>query len=187
MRRRFRICTTCGLGLTILAAGWPRSLQAAEPAGRVLVASAQRPVLMGFLDGYAQLAVWQAVEGAADRLGRLGCREVLSDFTDESGQRLETKLLASGRSPARALTALRFFDNGAAPQCQNGTVMAFTHTGSQVIHVCGRQFRNRDRTAAEISVIHELLHTLGLGENPPTSREITERVAARCALTHQRR
>jgi hypothetical protein len=29
-------------------------------------------------------------------------------------------------------------------------------------------------------VIHEILHTLGLGENPPTSVEITQRVEARC-------
>jgi hypothetical protein len=29
-------------------------------------------------------------------------------------------------------------------------------------------------------VIHEMLHTLGLGENPPTTLEITERVRARC-------
>jgi hypothetical protein len=30
------------------------------------------------------------------------------------------------------------------------------------------------------SFIHEILHTLGLGENPPSSREITKRVIARC-------
>ncbi|MGH9253012.1 MAG: hypothetical protein ACRD3C_00415 [Vicinamibacterales bacterium] len=29
-------------------------------------------------------------------------------------------------------------------------------------------------------VIHEFLHALGLGENPPTSDEITERVTAKC-------
>jgi len=29
-------------------------------------------------------------------------------------------------------------------------------------------------------VIHEVLHTLGLGENPPTSTEITLRVEGRC-------
>jgi hypothetical protein len=59
--------------------------------------------------------------------------------------------------------------------------MAFTHPGSQVIRVCGRQFRDRDPEAAVIIVIHEFLHALGLGENPPTTHEITARVAARCA------
>jgi hypothetical protein len=29
-------------------------------------------------------------------------------------------------------------------------------------------------------VIHEMLHSLGLGENPPSSREITKQVTARC-------
>jgi hypothetical protein len=29
-------------------------------------------------------------------------------------------------------------------------------------------------------VIHEMLHTLGLGEDPPSSFEITERVRRRC-------
>jgi hypothetical protein len=33
---------------------------------------------------------------------------------------------------------------------------------------------------AEAMVIHEMLHTLGLGENPPSTFEITERVRQRC-------
>jgi hypothetical protein len=33
---------------------------------------------------------------------------------------------------------------------------------------------------AEAMVIHEMLHTLGLGENPPSTFEITDRVRARC-------
>jgi hypothetical protein len=49
--------------------------------------------------------------------------------------------------------------------------------------VCGRVFReaaSRQESRAEIAVIHEALHTLGLGENPPDSLEITRRVAERC-------
>ena len=38
----------------------------------------------------------------------------------------------------------------------------------------------RDPWTAENMVIHEMLHTLGLGENPPSSREITRRVNDRC-------
>jgi hypothetical protein len=33
---------------------------------------------------------------------------------------------------------------------------------------------------SEFMVIHEMLHTLGLGENPPSSFEITEQVRRRC-------
>jgi hypothetical protein len=38
----------------------------------------------------------------------------------------------------------------------------------------------QQRDMAEIYVIHEMLHTLGLGENPPTSLEITQQVKRRC-------
>jgi hypothetical protein len=31
-------------------------------------------------------------------------------------------------------------------------------------------------------MIHEFLHTPGLGENPPTSQAITEQVKFRCGL-----
>jgi len=39
----------------------------------------------------------------------------------------------------------------------------------------------KNRELAELIVIHEFLHSLGLGENPQTSVEITARVKARCA------
>jgi hypothetical protein len=38
-----------------------------------------------------------------------------------------------------------------------------------------------DPAGVEMIVIHELLHVLGLGENPPTSEAITARVVARCS------
>ena len=36
------------------------------------------------------------------------------------------------------------------------------------------------RQEQEAVLIHELLHSLGLGENPPDSAAITDRVMARC-------
>jgi hypothetical protein len=149
-------------------------------AGR---ASAQTPVLFGFLDGETRTAVQRAVEGATARLSRPGCRDLFADLTDEVGERLSTKLQKSGRSPAEAFALLRFVDDGAAPQCRAAKTLAFTQAGSPVIRVCGRQFRNRfaqNRTTTEMIVIHEFLHALGLGENPPTSEAITNLVAARC-------
>ena len=146
-------------------------------------AGAQTPVLIGFVDSDTRFAVRGAVEGAAARLARRGCQDVLSDFTDESGQNLATGLETSGRSPAEAFGLLRFFDDRGAAQCHAGTTLAFTQTGSSLIRVCGREFRDRsmrNRMTTEIIVIHEFLHALGLGENPPTSQTITERVAVRC-------
>jgi len=51
-----------------------------------------------------------------------------------------------------------------------------------VIYVCGTRFTDRfaRRIAGEILLIHELLHALGLGENPPTSAHITDAVRIRC-------
>ena len=52
-----------------------------------------------------------------------------------------------------------------------------------MVFVCGDQFVRGwrvDRWHAEVVVIHEALHTLGLGENPPSSRDITARVRERC-------
>lgn len=146
-------------------------------------AAAQAPILIGFVEGDAQFAVRRAAEGASARLARPGCQEVFNDFTDAASQPLSTVLAATGKRPAEAFGGLRFFDDGTAPQCRAGDVLAFTQLGSPVIRICSVQFRNRytwDRRAAEIILIHEILHALGLGENPPTSREITIRVTARC-------
>jgi hypothetical protein len=146
-------------------------------------AEANAQVLNGFGDSDQRFAVRGAVEGAADRLSRASCQAVLTDFADESGTNLLTPLIASGRSPGDAFATLRFVDDDRAPQCSTGTILAFTQTGSQLIHVCARQFvkrSSRNRKSAEIIVIHEFLHTLGLGENPPSSQTITAQVTRRC-------
>ena len=55
--------------------------------------------------------------------------------------------------------------------------------GSRLVFVCGRDFaRAWKKAPREIAatVIHEMLHSLGLGENPPTPREITYRVEKAC-------
>jgi hypothetical protein len=41
---------------------------------------------------------------------------------------------------------------------------------------------NTERDRAEAVVIHEVLHTLGLDENPPSSDQITTRVERRCGI-----
>lgn len=164
---------------------WRRDVLACALLSAILAgrAGAQTSVLLGFMESDVRLAVRRAVEGTAARLARPGCQDLFSDFTDEVGQPLSTTLAARGKSPTEAFGVLRFLDDGAAPQCRAGTTLAFTQTGSQLIRICGPQFREQflqKRSTTEIIVIHEFLHTLGLGENPPTSRAITERVAARC-------
>jgi len=41
-------------------------------------------------------------------------------------------------------------------------------------------FRRPDADAGSTALIHEMLHALGLHENPPSSLEITRHVVARC-------
>ena len=146
-------------------------------------AEADAQVFLGFVDSGKRFAVRGAVEGAAARLSRPSCQAVLADFADETGRNLLTPLIAAGRSPVDAFAGLQFVDHDTAPQCATGKNLAFTQTGSQLIHVCGREFvkrSRRNRKTAEIIVIHEFLHTLGLGENPPTSQTITAQVTLRC-------
>jgi hypothetical protein len=60
--------------------------------------------------------------------------------------------------------------------------MLRTSVGVPRVFVCRPFLRtvNRERPAAEVYVIHEMLHALGLGENPPTSAFIADRVRRRC-------
>jgi hypothetical protein len=146
-------------------------------------AGAQPPVLWQFDDMHSRFAVSQALKGAVTRLADRDCHNVLADFTDETGRSLSTKLAATGRTAVEEFRLLRFVDDRRAPQCRGGARLAFTQTGSHFIRVCGQHFTDwftRNRTTTEIILIHEFLHTLGLGENPPTSEAVTERVAARC-------
>jgi hypothetical protein len=137
------------------------------------------------LHGAPGMAVRQAIEGASLRLERPGCQQVLSDFSDGAGRPLQAALDELGETPASYLRRLVFFYDGASQRrCASGEVLGGTQPGSRVIYVCPRQFfeaYRRDTLLAEVFVIHETLHSLGLGENPPASLEITQRVMTRCS------
>ena len=54
--------------------------------------------------------------------------------------------------------------------------------GSLYIGLCKETFAHVEATDPGLAtnvVIHEMLHALGLGEDPPTSEEITRQVARR--------
>src|SRR5262245_1337693 len=102
-------------------------------------ASAQTPEIDGFLDIETRLAVRLAVEGATARLARPDCQEIFADFEDQSGQRLSTKLMATGKYPLDAFGELRFLDDRGAPQCRRNGSLAFTQTGSSFIRVCAER------------------------------------------------
>jgi hypothetical protein len=129
------------------------------------------------------IALHWAVVGARQRLEQPACRALLTEFSDRSGRTLQENLAALGETGGNYLARVLFADGSGRLRCGGDEAYAFTKPGSRVVYVCGRAFKNlarRDPVKAQAIVIHEALHTLGLGENPPTSAEITARVVARC-------
>ncbi len=127
-------------------------------------------------------AVERAREGAARRLGDAGCRRVFSDFHDARGRTIERNLEEWSMEPAEYLQVVPFVDGSGESLCNRGKVMLVSTPNVPRVIVC-RGFAGVQRSApkvAESLVIHEVLHTLGLGENPPSSGEITRRVEERC-------
>jgi len=148
-------------------------LPGAEPAFSLQVRS-KNPM--------AVAALREAGRAAAKRLADPGCSRVFSDFRDRTGHTLQQRLDELGRSGAAQLEAIYFYDGANRSGCQRGRTLAVTEPGSVVVHVCP-QFvlrQRQDPDQAPVLLIHELLHSLGLGENPPSSEEITRHVRARC-------
>jgi hypothetical protein len=137
-----------------------------------------------FLTGNARMTVVQSLLGAMQRLSRRSCQQLFEDFTDQAGRALTVKVAATSQSPAALLAGLYFVNGDNTSLCRTGqAVAAFTAPGSQVIHICSQRFLDFavKTKGGEIVLIHELLHSLGLGENPPTSSGITDAVLKRCS------
>jgi hypothetical protein len=162
---------------TILGAG--RAALAQTPA---LADDRGRPFHI-FLAGKARMTIDDALQGAMRRLSLPGCQHLFEDFADQDGRALTVNLVATEKSPADFLAGLYFVDGDDSPQCRTDQPVAlFTTPGSRVVHVCGKRFVRFavNTKGGEILLIHELLHALGLGENPPTSSRITSAVMNRC-------
>ena len=132
---------------------------------------------------YDARAVRRALEGAVQRLAESECQQIFTDFHDTSGQPLSLRLEALGRSPEEHLKSVVFHDGFGTSTCLRRTVSAATWPGGQVVFICTPQFAEqaaRERLDAEAVLIHEMLHTLGLGENPPAAGDITNDVIRRC-------
>ena len=123
----------------------------------------------------------RAREEARERLGDPKCLAVLTDFESVNGGRLDHVLRASGRTAQQQLDRLVFESGLGRPLCDRRVSLAFTQIHSSVVSICLRPFTLLRRPEQEAVLIHEMLHSLGLGENPPESAAITARVLARCA------
>jgi hypothetical protein len=163
----------CSLCATTVLGGGTVSETAAPP----------RDFRIRLRDSHAGVTLRSALTGAARRLEVPECGRIFADFSDERGRSLEDRLADLGVTGPGYLALVVFVDGAAQPQCQRSNVLAFTETGSRVIHVCPglTRLQRRDSQLAQAVIIHEALHSLGFGENPPASVEITRRVLDRCA------
>jgi hypothetical protein len=164
-------------GLAAAAAAAARSESPLPPAG------VQPFAIPFFIDAKLGDGIRGALVEAARRLSTSRCQDLLGDFTDERGLTLAANLQATGQTLPAYLGYVLFYDGSATEPCRAERVLAWTSPGSRAVHVCPAQFSYWQRAnpgyAATI-VIHETLHTLGLGERPPTSGEITAKVIERC-------
>ena len=142
----------------------------------------------GNLDGvrvggrWFEPAVRRAVHGAALRLGDPACARVLTDFRDRQGRPLRDNLQKQDADAASYVRRVFFYDGSGDARCRRPGVYAFTAPGSRVVRACPALgwLAGTEGERAEAVVIHEVLHTLGLEENPPTSEQITAAVERRC-------
>jgi len=140
------------------------------------------PLNHSIRDPTARFALERAARAALERLERPECRQVLSDFRDASGHTIQENLDLLGDTPRSYLARITFREGLDRRRCKNPAILAATFIGAREVFICSPQFwqvyRN-DPTRVETLIIHEMMHTLGLGENPPTSTEINTRVRKR--------
>jgi hypothetical protein len=134
-------------------------------------------------DPTTRFALERAAPAAMARLERGECRKVLSDFRDASGRTIQENLDLLGETPRSYLARITFREGLNRRPCQNAGILAVTSIGGREVFICSPQFwqtYRSDPTRVEGVLIHEMMHTLGLGENPPSSTEINTRVRERC-------
>jgi hypothetical protein len=158
------------------------SLPVVESAGPRASASPRRPPVWSRIsigDPIAAAALRRGLDEAFHLLDQPLCQTLLDEWHDVDRRPLRDRLRSLGMDIQQYLPFVHFAE--ARLTCRDR--MAYTAPGSRVVYVCPgpveRAARENPRYLAAV-LIHETLHTLGLGENPPTSSEITERVLRRC-------
>jgi hypothetical protein len=166
-------------GRVVAMAAWAALLGAALGASSPASIDPQMRMIAA---GQSAGAVRMAREGAARRLADPRCAQVFSEFTDAEGRPLQERLDRYRMSGPEYLSLVFFADGLDRGRCEDDGILATATPGSRLVSVCGRFARayRSNPTWGEVVVIHEALHTLGLGENPPSSSEISARVVALC-------
>jgi hypothetical protein len=164
-------------GTVVAVAAWVGLLALGGEAGSLI-----DPKMLMIAPGPAAGPVRMAREAAARRLAQPRCAQVFAEFADADGKPLQEKLDAYRLTAPEYLALIYFADGLERGRCADLGVLATATPGGRVVSVCSRFARayRENSTWGEIVLIHEALHTLGLGENPPSSSEISARVSAAC-------
>lgn len=136
-----------------------------------------------FIDRKLPRQMRPSIDEAFRRMTDSRCQEILTDFRDPQGRTLDLNLKSTGQGLPAYLGWVIFYDGRSTPPCEDRRTLAWTNPGSRAVLVCWDQFAVSQRTNfgyTANTIIHETLHTLGLGETPPDPRQITAQVAARC-------
>jgi hypothetical protein len=160
----------------ILAAGTKPRRAGAEPP---LASFAARVVPRGPLAH----SLGAARELAGERLGTEACRAIFEELPDFTGRPAARRLAAGERSPSSHFARLQFVESRDG-LCAQGLVAAWSSPGNPRVRVCPRAFAAvaaQDRGEAAAILIHEALHTLGIGEDA-ANQPLTAYVRSRCGL-----
>jgi hypothetical protein len=160
----------------------PALVFAEERSGVSPVGLTAAPVTF-FIDRRLPAHFRPSVDEARRRLLDSRCADVLTDFEDLGGRRLDLKVADMNHTAASYLSLVLFYDGRPTAECGYKNILAWTTTGSRAVQICANQFLAEQRRNVGFTantLIHEMLHTLGLGETPPDPRVITARVADRC-------
>lgn len=119
---------------------------------------------------------------AVERLGRTDCRKIFEELHDFTGRPVARRLEAGERSPSAHFARLTFVESPDGPCAAN--LAAWSVAGDVRVRICSREFSalaGRDRRGAAAILIHEALHTLGVGEDA-AKQPLTAYVRRRCSL-----
>jgi len=132
-------------------------------------------------DPGAAMALRHGLDIASRLLDDPMCQRVLTEFRTRENRPLVDTLHRLQLGTQDYLPLIHFRDGGQHPACDDA--VAYTTVGGWVVYVCTNsieRYWRSNRNHVVFTLVHEVLHTLGLGENPPSSPEITYRVRKQC-------
>ncbi len=159
------------------------ALLAAVLLPQILISAEKDPAsgARNYVEGLGRGWMQRAIRTAVEKVQQPRCQRVFDVFSDAAGVPISRKLQNLHTTPEEYVVKwLTFMDGSKDPRCLFRDTAAFTETGSRVIWVCSSRITANHIGQGEIVVIHEMLHSLGLGENPPTTSEITRGVLKHC-------